>query len=349
MNVTIEAGPLAGAFKTVLPAAGGHLPVIAGGVRITFDGHGALRLQCTDLDRTVDVRLDAGGDQPGTVVVPVRLVHRFVTSLPKTATVVLSAGGERFNVEAGDARLATRLIPVDDWPRLVPVAAEPVDASAWWPAARRVAHAAGTDHARPILTGLHFEDDAVVATDSYRMAAWMEPTGLAGLVPASIVASVPAGPVRMAVDGHQAAVTAGDTTWTSRMLGGEYPKWRGLVPVDCPHRVTVDREALAAAVNRCSLFEIRSKEGVARLIRLTVDGGKLRVEASDTDVGDTVDHVPCDGTLPGRLGLNADFLLDMLASLTEATVTFEATDLNKPLVFREPPYIGVLMPVRMAS
>ena len=159
-------------------------------------------------------------------------------------------------------------------------------------AVAQVSIAAGRDDTLPVLTGVRLEIDGekitMAATDRYRLAvrdlAWTpEQSGLSAiaLVPARTLADtakslVGADKVTVALasgsgaEGLVGFEGAGRRT-TSRLLDGEFPKYRSLLPDESPIRATVETAALIESVRRVALVAERNTP-----IRLSFSDGSSR-------------------------------------------------------------------------
>ena len=176
MKFRCEREVLAEALATAGRAATGRtgaLPVLSG-LRLELRGN-QLSVTGTDLDLTIQLTIEVGGDTDGGVVLPARLSADIVRSLGGGA-VEVRVDGDDVSIDNARSHFTVRPLSLDDYPKL----ASPVNSSVTLPAAqfgdalRQVVRAASTDEARPILTGVMMvaEGDGLrmVATDSYRLA-----------------------------------------------------------------------------------------------------------------------------------------------------------------------------------
>jgi len=167
---------LADALATAGRAATGRtgaLPVLSG-LRLEQKGN-KLTVTGTDLDLTIQLSIEVGGDRDGGVVLPARLAADIVRSLGQ-GKVEVSVDGEEVSISNGRSNFMVRPLNFDDYPKLPTPASSSVTlpAAQFGDALRQVVRAASTDEARPILTGVMMtaEGDGLrmVATDSYRLA-----------------------------------------------------------------------------------------------------------------------------------------------------------------------------------
>jgi DNA polymerase-3 subunit beta len=358
-----EREALAEALTTAGRATSGRsasLPVLSG-LRLELVGD-QLTVTGTDLDLTIQIVVEVGGDRDGGIVLNARLAADIVRSLG-TGKVEINADGDDVNISNGRSQFTVRPLSFDDYPKL----AAPVTSSVTLPAAefgdalRQVTRAASTDEARQILTGVLMvaEGDGLrmVATDSYRLAV-RDLTGhqvLAAdqkvIVPGRALTElqrlVGAGSeVTMRLGDRDATFEVGTTKLTTRLIEGEFPNYRQLIPASHPNVLTVEREPLLEAIRR---VKILAKDSTP--VRLQMSADQLRLQAITQDVGNATEDL--DAQYSGA-DLTVAFNPDYLAAGVEACqgdhVTLSTVDALKPAVVRgdgNPDYLYLLMPVRV--
>ncbi|WCO67108.1 DNA polymerase III subunit beta [Iamia majanohamensis] len=338
---------------------GGALPVLSG-VRLELEGD-ALRLTGSDLDLTISVAAEVAGEGDGVAVMPAKIASDVVRSLDP-GRVEIAVDGDEAQITSGRFSSSIRLLPADEFPRLATPADDAVtlDASDLASALSQVVPAASSDDARPILTGVLMAAEGgglrLVATDSYRLAvrdlegkAVLE-EGQSVLVPSralrELVRALGDGEVTLRLGEREATFEVGRTRVTTRLIEGEFPNYRGLIPSSYPNRMAVSREALGDAVRRVRLM---ARE--ATPVRLTMSSGGLELDAVTQDVGQASEAV--DATFEGAeltVGFNPEYLLDGIDVAPGDEVTLETTDANKPAVLRaagRDDFLYLLMPVRI--
>jgi DNA polymerase III subunit beta len=208
------------------------LPVLSG-LLLEADADG-LTLSCFDYEVSARIRIDAEVADPGTALVPGRLLAEITRSLPHRE-VDFDHGTGDVTLTCGPASFTLVTLPVRDYPRLpeLPRLAGTVDGGTLATAIGQVVPAASRDDTLPVITGVNVEIDGdvikLVATDRYRLAVrelgWnpAQP-GSRGtlLVPAKTLADAarmmtPGVPVRVMMGGEQQAGGA----WTADGNSGE--------------------------------------------------------------------------------------------------------------------------------
>jgi len=345
---------------------GGALPVLSG-VRLEANDN-QLVATGSDLDLTIRSTIDVAVETPGAAVVPARLISEIVRSLDVGA-VEIEVAGDEARVTSGRSQFAVRTLPIDDFPRLDPPAGDQVSVPADDLAAglKQVVLAASSDDARPILTGVLMTAEEgglrLVATDSYRLAVRDLPDatvlgeGQKVLVPSRALGEL----IRVLGGAKEVHVRLGerDVTFdvapedgakvqlTTRLIEGEFPNYRQLIPASYPNELTVDRETFLDAVRRVKLM---ARE--ATPLRLTLTEDSLELMAVTQDVGEA--HEQLDASYSGAeltIAFNPDYLIAGIEAASGDEVTLQTLDALKPAVLRTsagPDYLYLLMPVRVS-
>ena len=363
MKFRCERDILAEALATAGRAATGRtgtLPVLSG-LRVELRGD-QLTITGTDLDLTIQLELTVGGDEDGGVVLPARLVSDIVRSLP-AGRVEVTVADDDVKISAGRSQFSVRPLSFDDYPRLATPASSAVtlDAAAFGEALRQVVRAASTDEARPILTGvlLTAENDGLrlVATDSYRLAVRDLPgVSVLGadqkvLVPGRALSELQrllggGGEVTLRLGERDATFEVGTTRLTTRLIEGEFPNYRQLIPASHPNTMTVERESLLEAIRR---MKILARD--ATPVRLAIAADGLKLTAITQDVGNATEEL--DATSVGgelTVAFNPDYLAAGVEALHTEEITLSTIDGLKPAVVRgvgSDEYLYLLMPVRV--
>lgn len=317
----------------------------------------------SDLDLTIIVSLEVAGETDGTSVVPARLLSDVIRSV-ESGTVDITVNDTDLQVIAGRSEFSLRTIPSDEYPLFEGVTSDPVniDASLLVSALEQVTPAASSDDSRPILTGVYMvaeeEGFRLVATDSYRLAVRDMPgsTLLAGqppiLVPSRALTELARllekdSEVSLYLGEKEASFQVNNVRMTTRLIEGEFPDYKRLVPEDNPNKLTMNRGELRDAVKRVRLL---AQE--ATPIRLEMGEAGLQLIAKTQDIGEA--HETVDASYDGdalTIAFNAEYLLKGLEIAPGEDITLETMDNQKPAVLKSqehPEFLYLLMPVRIS-
>lgn len=361
MKLTVDSAVLAALVAKASRATGNNLPAYRCAL-LRLAGH-TLTVSCTDGEWRIDATATVEGGEDGTTSVPVRLLGDIAASVAK-GSMTLASDDDGLHIAAGGASFTLSTFATDEFPAAATIDAEPAEmaAAAFLAALRRCVPAASTDTQRPILCGVLLETEGdhlrIVATDSYRLhVADLAPTDGSPLLPDRHVV-VPAGAlanvVRLLGDtdtltitlgGRMAVFAADDVTITTRLIEGEFLKYRGLIPATSPGSLSCDRAALAAAVKRVGVM-VRD----AQPIRLVAEDGGILVQAG-RDGDNATDGLAGEWAGTHRwMNLNARFLVDVLNVCEGVAITAEFEDVRKPVVWRgdadDGQFLALLMQVR---
>jgi len=323
------------------------VPILAGMVVEAADGQ--VTLSGFDYESSAQVSVPAEVADGGRFLVSGRLLSDICRSMPRDS-VDLSGDAARLQVSSGSSRFVLHTLPLSEYPALpeIPAASGVVDGDAFARAVSQVVNASGRDDTLPVFTGIKLEirgaTISLLATDRYRLAVrtvpW-EPVDSDGeanaLIPARLLADV-----AKAMTGHEVTLALGSTRTgdgligfegggrhaTSRLIDGDFPKVRGLIPAESAitTTVTVDTATLLEAVKRVALVAERSAP-----VRLTFADGTATLDAGSGEEAQASEAV--DATLTGEpvtTGFNAGYLLDGLASLGAPIAHFAFTQSTKP-------------------
>ncbi len=364
MKFRCERDPLVEALNAAgraVTSRGSSLPVLAG-LRLELSGD-QLSVTGSDLDLTISMRIAVSGESDGVAVVPSKLLADITRALPPGAVTVEMAD-EEARISSGRSQFAVRTIPAQEFPHLPEPADRSValDAGALADALREVVSAASNDESRPILTGvlLAAEGDGLrlVATDSYRLAVRDLPgtsvldEGQQVLVPSTALRELSrllgsAESVTLRLGERDVAFEVGDVRVTSRLIEGDFPNYRGLIPSSQPNQLRVGREALLEALRRVRLL---ARE--ATPVRLVMTGETLELLAITQDVGQAREELDADydGT-ELTVAFNPEYLIAGIDVTPGDEITLETIDALKPALIRAvdtPEFLYLLMPVRVS-
>jgi DNA polymerase-3 subunit beta len=324
------------------------VPVLAGLLLELADSE--LTLSSFDYEVSARVRVPVDGGEEGQALVSGRLLSEIARSLPSRPVEFVADAG-KVSVTGGSARFVLPTLPVEDYPPLpdMPGAAGTVPSDVFAAAVGQVAIAAGRDDTLPVLTGVRLEIEGesvtLAATDRYRLAV-RELTWKPEQPDAATVALVPA---RTLAESAR-ALTAGDMVTlalssgghgegligfesagrriTSRLLDGEFPKYRSLLPHEYAAVADVETASFVEALRRVALVAERNTP--VRL-NFTADGCELAAGAGeDAQAAETVD-----ADFEGEdmaIAFNPTYLLDGLGALGTAQAKLSFTTPIRPAV-----------------
>jgi DNA polymerase-3 subunit beta len=350
------------------------MPMLAG--LLVEAGPDGLLLSSFDFEVSARVEVEAAVDEPGRTLVSGRLLADIARSLP-AQPVTLVTEGTRVDLRCGRSSFTLPTLPVDEYPTLpdMPTASGTISGATFAHAVAQVAVAAGRDDSLPTLTGIRVEIDGthvtLAATDRYRLAVrtfeWVPQAAgqeSAALVPARTLADTAKSlggyeTVELALasagqgDGLMGFEGGGRRT-TTRLIDGEFPKYRALLPSEANTVASLETSALVDAVKRVALVAERNTP-----VRLRFEGDEVELVAGGGDEAQAREQLDC--TVEGdaiEIAFNPTYLLDGLGALDAPVTRLSFTQATKPAVLSgaaerggaaAPEYQYLLMPVRLAG
>jgi DNA polymerase-3 subunit beta len=370
VKITCASAELLAQLQTVSRVASTRSAVQAlSGVQVAAT-EGGVELRATDMEVSLRVPLDAQVERTGSSVLPGRLTLDVIRALPSgQVTLELRPTDQDVEIKSGSATFHIRTLRSEDFPPLPEPGGDAiveVPAQAFVETISRVARSASRDETRPILTGILVSasgrDLRMVATDSYRLS--VKETQLAQELVGSFEANVPARALQELVRIAQATVEGEDATLTvgvranqivfqvggavlsSRLIDGQFPNFRQLLPDTYEHELRLAGDELTDVVRRISLLAQKNAP-----LRLSFREGEVTVSAQTPDVGEASETVPV--AFAGEafeIGFNPEFLRDGLESVETGDLILKLISPLRPGLIESADgsgFIYLIMPIRL--
>ncbi|MDQ6659568.1 MAG: DNA polymerase III subunit beta, partial [Chloroflexota bacterium] len=319
--------------------------------------------------------VDAQIQEEGSTTVPARLLTDFVSSLPQAEVdIIVPEDSHTINVKSEASSANIKGMDASEFP-LIPSAEggeAPVllDAALLKEMIAEVAFSAADDESRPVFTGVLVqvanEKITFAAADAFRLAVRI--AALPGsdtshediLIPARTLNELARilpneGAVQMVVTPNRSQVLFHTDTidLVSRLIEGNFPNYRQIIPTEHTTRAVVDTKAFAARVKLATFFA-RDSSNITR-VKINPGGsdglepGTLIVEANAEDLGNNVSTLSAAVDGPEQqIIFNVKYLVDVLAVIDTPEVAIEVNAATKPGVIRPvgpADYTYVIMPM----
>ncbi|MBA3327357.1 MAG: DNA polymerase III subunit beta [Solirubrobacterales bacterium] len=367
MKLAIASADLLAQLGTVSRVASTRSAVQAlSGVQLIAQD-GAAELRATDMEVGLRVPLTATVERDGTVVLPARLMLDVARSLPAgEATLELRAAEQDVEVVSGSATFHIRTLRAEDFPPFPEPGGDAVvkvPGAAFVETINKVARSASRDETRPILTGILVSASGtelrMVATDSYRLS--VKETVLDSPLEGGFEANVPARALQelarlaqqvepdeltVSVHANQIVFEVGGSVLSSRLIDGQFPNYRQLLPDTYEHELTLAGGELTEVVRRMSLMAQKNAP-----LRLRFSEGELTVSAQTPDVGEAREMLPVPfAGEPFEIGFNPEFLRDGLESVEAGDLVLKLISPLRPGLVEAADgsgFVYLIMPIRL--
>jgi DNA polymerase-3 subunit beta len=226
---------------------------------------------------------------------------------------------------------------------------------------KRTAYAISTDESRYVLNGvlLSFKDNklSLVATDGRRLALVEQelefPKGseVEAILPTKAVQELSRilrdeEPLTISFGENQVSFDLGTTFLYSKLIEGNYPNYKQVVPAEAKDRIILERELFLNAVRRVALLSSEKSNSV----KLIFSKNNLDITANTPEVGEAKESLAI--THKGKdfsIAFNPEFLMDPLKNIDADEIFFDFIDELSPGVIKyNRPFLYVIMPMRTA-
>jgi len=324
-------------------------------------------ISATDMDVGLRVPIDAEVARDGVVVLPARLLLDVVRLLPADQVLLeLRPAQQDTEIVSGNATFHLRTLRSEDFPPFPepdPESAVALPVKAFVGTALKVAGSASRDETRPVLTGILISASGrelrMVATDSYRLS--VKETVLEAPLARAFEVNVPAralqelarlaaqstaGELNVSVRQNQILFVLDGVILSSRLIDGQFPNYRQLLPESFEHELRVASSELTEVVRRVSLLAQKNAP-----LKLSLKQGQLTVSAQTPDVGEALEALPVafQGE-PLEIGFNPEFLRAGLEAIAEGDVLVKLISPLRPGLIEaagEGRFQYLIMPIRL--
>ena len=367
MKISVDREAFLGQLQMVSRVASSRSAIQAlSGVQLLASDEGC-ELRATDMDVSLRVPVEAEVTRPGNIVLPARLLLDVARSLPAAeVSLELRAAEQDVELISGSATFHIRTLRAEDFPPFPdpdPASAVSLPVESFIQTASLVAGSASRDETRPVLTGILVsasdQELSMVATDSYRLS--VKETKLDAALSSSFEVNVPARALQelarlgATADGEALAInvlqnqvvfTVGRVILSSRLIDGQFPNYRQLLPESFEHELRVSASELTEVVRRISLLAQKNAP-----LRLAFGPGELTVSAQTPDVGEAQESLPVgfQGE-PLEIGFNPEFLRDGLGAVEEGDLLLKLISPLRPGLIESADGSGfryLIMPIRL--
>lgn len=326
----------------------------------------SLHVAATDMFQLVTDSAPAEIAQPGSIALPARELTARVAAMPD-GPISLTLKDHTVTLKSGSRKFTLRCMPATEYPALPEPADDAPSLDVHPDTLSRLINLAkisiSPDETRPHVNSALFEWNKdqlrMVSTDGHRLskieATIDNETPATMLIPlravseiAKLIKGVDA-VVTMRPGKTHLFLTAGSARFGVKLVDAQFPPYQQVIPKASGRTLTLSRAGLLGALQAVKLAADARTAGV----KLTHVGEALRVTAATPDAGDGFDEVACEATgADGEptIGVNANYLVEVLSVLACDSVTLSMTAELDPVVLRavgDDGYLAVVMPMKV--
>jgi DNA polymerase-3 subunit beta len=323
----------------------------------------SLILTTTDLEIRITTTIEATVETEGKTTLPAKTLLSIIRGLPSDTVDMESDQNHHMSIKSGASSYKLLGLASDDFP--LPIQFTPVRSFSFKRRdisrmLERISYAASSDDSRKTLNGILFsvKENAftVVATDGKRLALVEKVAeNFSGEDGQAIVPSKSAIEVQRIFAGgdadvsiefgeNQASFSSEGTKLTTKLVEGNYPNYRQVIPTSFSRKVELPSAEFSSAMQRISLVVSES----SAYVLMTFTEGKINLKAASTEIGEGLESVPVEYSGPDiSASFNPLFVLAPFKHLDADKVTVQFNDGYNPVAMScGDGFLYVIMPMR---
>lgn len=325
-----------------------------------------LIIAATNLEIASVQRVGAKVSTQGSITIPAKIISEFVSNLPKE-NVTIEVKGSIVHIESGKHSSTINGMADEEFPELPAVDESnklhyELKTSDFKLAAAQTVVTASTDSTRPVLTGIYwhtFEKNLYfAATDGYRLAEkrlMSVTTDISAIIPTSTIQEVvrvldeDEATINVFFDDTQVKFQIGDNEIISRLIDGNFPDYRQLIPAKTLSSCVVAVDELKRIVKLSGLFSRESGGSVQ--LETDPDTNILTVHSIASELGQNTSEI--NTTITGdknTITLNSRYLNDALSVIDAKEITIGFSEKLSPCLLtpnsKKSDYKHIIMPLK---
>ncbi|MGV9002150.1 MAG: DNA polymerase III subunit beta [Candidatus Saccharimonadaceae bacterium] len=340
-----------------------QLPILSN-ILLRTDGN-RLLVAATNLEIATTQYIGAKIAKPGAITVPARLISEFVSSLPK-GSIELKIVGENIHLTSGKYHSIINGVIADDFPELPTINEEnsvtySINTEEFKQAVSQTIITTSSDSTRPVLTGVYWHShDGVVylaATDGYRLSErrLVETTSeIAAIIPTQTLQEVlrtitdNIDTIDILFDESQVRFRINDAEIISRLVDGNFPDYRQLIPEKSDITAIMDKSEFTRVTKISGLFARES--GGSITLTIDEDAKSVSLHSIASEYGENTSELDAEVTGSGQVTLNSRYLTEALGAVDADTISFSFSGKLSPIIIKstkkDTNYYHVIMPLK---
>ncbi|HTZ11131.1 MAG TPA: DNA polymerase III subunit beta [Candidatus Margulisiibacteriota bacterium] len=322
-----------------------------------------LRLTATDLDIGISCAIPVTIQEAGAITIPAKRFSDIIKELPGEDVNLTSKKNNSVIIETDSCQFKIMGLGPEEFPKIPEFKDKEVvklEQSVLKEMLNLTSFAASLDETRYILSGILFKINkntlTLVATDGKRLAIVERKLQKDAEKEIHIIVPIKTiyelnrnlkeqGEVSLVLGNNQALFELDGVIIISRLIEGEFPDYKQVIPPASENKIQMERGAFLLAIRRAALLSTPDYQAA----RLEVFKNKLVVSKSTPDIGESREEVPVE--YQGKemvIGFNPNYLIDVLKNISQETIGLEITDSEKPGVIRMSGYVYIVLPMRLS-
>lgn len=362
MKLTINKEDLVKGIQTVqnIISQKSNLPILS---YVLLEAHNTnIHLTTTNLDIGITCQLQAHIEEFGAIILPAKKFGDIIREFPEDIINITTKKNNLTLIETKQCQFKLMGLSYEEFPKLPKFTNQEiirVNQDDFKEMLSLVSFAVSYDETRYVLNGIlcQIKKDTIslIATDGKRLAFYQKKLTqgvnkfIEIIIPIKTIHELnrnlaEEGQILLGIGVNQILLDLGQTQIVSRLIEGEFPDYKQIIPPVSVNKIKIDREQFLSAIRRASLLSTPDYQA----IKLEIFRNRLVISKSTPNMGESHEELPCEHVGKDMvIGFNPNYLIDILKNLKEATVELEVTDSEKPGVIRANDYIYIVLPMRL--
>ena len=308
----------------------------------------SLTIKATNLDLGIEIKIPVKVVKEGSVAVSGTVLNNIISNLPNEKNVTLEINSENLKVVTNHSQSIIKSFPIDDFPSIPKISNEKtfkLSASDLIKGLKSVMYSASVSTIRPALSSvlLYSEEDSIifVATDSFRLAEkhirvkkHKEFNQI--LIPFKNIPEIIRtfedikDDIDIVLNENQISFIYEDIYLTSRLIDGNFPDYKQIIPKDIKTEVVVLKQDLVNALKISNIFSDKFSQ-----VTFTISPNE-KMFLINTKSLDICEHTQkIDAVIKGneiKISFNYKYIIDCFQSIDTDSVSLVFSDINRPMI-----------------
>ncbi|HEY0221177.1 MAG TPA: DNA polymerase III subunit beta [Candidatus Paceibacterota bacterium] len=308
----------------------------------------SLTIKATNLDLGIEISIPVKVIKPGKVAVSGSILNNFISNINNDKNLVLEEIGGNLKISTNHSDSVIKAFSTEDFPNIPRISdgkSFTFNSSSLIKGFKSVMYSSSSSTIRPVLSSIMVypnEDDIVfVATDSFRLSEKKINTKKHKdftqiLIPFKNIGEI----IRIIEDiktdininlnQNQISFSYEDMYLTSRVIDGNFPDYKQIIPKEFKTEVTILKQDLLNSLKISNIFSDKFSQVVFNVIPKEK---KLKINTKNPDIGENTNAI--DAVIKGdslTISFNYKYIMDCFQSIDSDSVCLYFGDNTKPMV-----------------
>lgn len=324
----------------------------------------SLTIKATNLDLGVEITIPVKVIKPGKIAVSGSVLNNFIGNLQNDKNVVLEEISGNLKVYTNHSESIIKAFTADDFPtipKIVDGKSFNINSQNLMKGFKSVMYSSSSSTIRPTLSSVMMypdEDNVIfVATDSFRLSEKKINTKKHKdftqiLIPFKNISEIIRvledikDDIEVNLNQNQISFSYNDIYLTSRIIDGNFPDYKQIIPKEFKTEVVVLKQDLLSSLRISNIFSDKFSQVIFNVLPKEK---KLKITTKNSDIGENVNNL--DAVVKGdslTISFNYKYIMDCFQSIDSDSISLMFFDNTKPMVMQgvgDKTFLYLVMPM----